>query len=63
MKNRGKKILNLFRRKCIAPLAYINNDYYMLCMNKYLKSIGVKLEGGGRFTYIRLFISMEVITL
>ena len=42
MKNRGKKILNLFRRKCIAPLAYINNDYYMLCMNKYLKSIGVK---------------------
>lgn len=47
MKNRGKKILNLFRRKCIAPLAYINNDYYMLCMNKYLKSIGVKLEGGG----------------
>ncbi len=51
MKNRGKKILNLFRRKCIAPLAYINNDYYMLCMNKYLKSIGVKLEGGALYIH------------
>lgn len=45
MINRKQKIINMILRNSIKPLAYIHNDFYMKLYNRYLKYIGITLEG------------------
>lgn len=45
MINRKQKLLNMILRNTIKPIAYLNNDLYMKLYNRYLKYIGVTLDG------------------